>query len=148
MAHISRIVYLLLLPFIVNSLDNVCTRKLCECTTKGNKVKVDCRDRGLKDIYAQDQFPSDMTVLWVFCCRAVALEYRRTTSVLALITRLSNKLIYSQNSCTSTLRSCSNSLFACMRLFTFWIWSRTLFVWGKIKSSSLFNDLFTHVDSL
>ena len=62
MAHINRIVYLLLLPFVVNTLDDVCTRKLCKCSERKGKLRVDCRNKGIKEIN-QDEFPDNMKIL-------------------------------------------------------------------------------------
>ena len=53
-----------LLLTVVKSLDEICPPK-CTCEPKNKKLKVDCRGKGLAEVFSQYEFPSQMKILYV-----------------------------------------------------------------------------------
>ena len=68
MAYVNWIVlHLSLLLFVAFSLGQKCPLE-CKCSMKKikgspDKLKVDCRGRGITEIYPQKEFPKDMEIL-------------------------------------------------------------------------------------
>ena len=60
MANTNSILLLLLLLCIAVASKDVCEDKKCKCSTKSDKLRVDCRYQGITEIFPQDEFPKEM----------------------------------------------------------------------------------------